>query len=139
MQVEKVESWDKPLPDPDATERPFYAAAARGELTYQECPGCGHRQFPPRALCTQCGANPVWASASGRGRVYTWTVILQYHAPPFREELPYVIAIVELDEGVKMFGTLTGCAPEAVRIGMAVETYAVEAEEGVGILFWRPA
>ena len=139
MDVEKPGSWEKPLVDPDGVERPFYEAAARGELLYQSCPACKARQFYPRAVCTACGATPDWATASGRGRVHTFTVVRQYHAKHFREELPYVLAMIELDEGVRMFGTVTGCAPEEVRIDMPVEAYAVEIEEGLAVPFWRPA
>ena len=139
MRVVRPETWDKPIPDPDATERPFYQAAARGELSFQQCPECAHRQFYPRALCTVCGAVPEWATASGRGSIYTFTILRQYHAENFRDELPYVVAMIELEEGVQMFGTLTGCDPANVRIGMSVEAYAVEVEDGIAIPFWRPA
>ena len=118
---------------------PFWEAAARGELLYQECPTCGHRQFYPRALCTACGADPEWAEASGRGTVHTFTVVRQYGTPPFKDELPYVVAVIELDEGVRMIGNVTDCAVDAVRVGMAVEAYAVEFELGLALPFWRPA
>jgi len=139
VEVVRPESWEKPLLEPDGVERPFYEAAARGELLYQQCPECGHRQFYPRPVCTECAATPEWATASGRGRVHTFTVIRQYHAAHFRDELPYVLAMVELEEGVRMFGTLTGCEPEAVAIDMPVEAYAVEIEDGIAVPFWRPA
>lgn len=139
MEVQRPDTWNKPLPAPDATERPFYEAAARGELRFQQCPGCGHRQFYPRPICTACGATPEWATASGRGRVYTFTILRQFYAEHFRDELPYVVAMIELEEGVKMFGTITGCDPASVEIGMSVEAYAVEVEEGVAIPFWRTA
>lgn len=138
MEVKRPNEWPKPLPDPDATERPFYAAAAEGELRFQQCPACGHRQFYPRALCTACGATPEWVTASGRGVVYTFTILRQFHAEHFRDELPYVVAMIELEEGVKMFGTITDCDPASVCIGMALEAYAVEVEAGVAIPFWRP-
>ena len=91
---------------------PFWEAASEGRLLYQRCPSCGHRQFYPRALCTACGATPEWAEASGRGEVHTFTVVRQHGGKAFREELPYVVAIVELSEGVRMMGTLTDVAPE---------------------------
>lgn len=139
MDVERAESFEGPLPDPDATERPFYEACARGELRIQACPRCGHRQFYPRALCTACGATPEWLTASGRGRVYTFTVVRQNHSAPFRDELPYAVAMVELEEGVQMMGRVTGCDPAAVHVGMPVEAYAVRVEEGLALPFWRPA
>ena len=137
MDVITVEDWGRPVPDPDATERPFYEAAAEGRLMIQECGACGHRQFYPRAICTACGAEPGWIEASGRGEIYTFTVVRQFHAPPFKEELPYVVAMIALEEGVQMFGTVTDVAPEDARIGMPVEAYAVRVEEGIALPFWR--
>jgi uncharacterized OB-fold protein len=139
MRVSKVDEWTKPLPAPDDFTAAFYEAAARGELRYQECRECGHRQFYPRAVCTECGADPDWAVASGRGRVHTFTIIRQNFAKGFRDELPYVVAMIELEEGVKMMGGVTDCNPEDVTIGMAVEAYALEVEDGLALPFWRPA
>jgi uncharacterized OB-fold protein len=138
MEVIRGSEWRRVLPDPDGTERPFFEAAARGELRYQRCPACGHVQFYPRPVCTACGADPEWATASGRGTVHTFTVVRQNFMPPFKDELPYVVAMIALEEGVRMMGNVTGCAPAQVRIGMAVEAYAVECEPGLGVPFWRP-
>jgi len=139
MNVLKADEWVKPLPAPDEVSGPFYEAAARGELRYQQCPECSHRQFYPRAVCTACGAEPRWETASGRGTVHTFTVIRQNFAKGFRDELPYVVAMIELEEGVKMMGSVTDCSPDDVSIGMAVEAYALEVEEGLALPFWRPS
>ena len=139
MEVVRGGRWDRPQLAPGALDRVFFEAAARGELLYQCCPACGHRQFYPRALCTACGGDSAWATASGRGVVHTFTIVRQNGQPPFQAELPYAVAMIELDEGVRMMGTLTGCPLEAVRIGMPVEAYAVECEAGMAVPFWRPA
>ena len=81
---------------------------------------------------------PRVADRSGNGTLHTFTVIRQNHAKPFKDELPYVVAIVELDEGPRMMGNLTGCDPDDVRIGTPVEVYFVPADEGVAVPFWRP-
>lgn len=139
MEVVRGRPWERPQLAPGALDRVFFEAAARGELLYQRCPSCGHRQFHPRLLCTACGGDPGWAVASGRGVVHTFTIVRQNGQRPFRDELPYAVAMIELDEGVRMMGTVTGCPVEAVRIGMPVEAYAVESEEGLAVPFWRPA
>lgn len=139
MQVRSNVEYAKPIPRPDATSAPFWRGAAEGELRFQRCPACDHRQHYPRKLCTRCGAEPVWEVASGRGEVHTFTVVRQFGMKPFREELPYVVAMIELAEGVRMMGNVTDLDPEAVHIGMAVEAYAVIAEDGIGIPYWRPA
>ena len=127
------------LPDVEPTYAPFWEGAAAGELRYQECPACGHRQFYPRAVCTACAAEPEWRTASGRGTVHTYTVIRQNWAEPFRGLVPYVVAMIDLEEGPRMMSNVTGCEPEDVRIGMAVEAYSVPVEDGIGLWFWRPA
>jgi uncharacterized protein len=143
--MEVVADWDdprfagRPRPDPDQLSAQFFAAADAGELRYQECPSCGHRQFYPRLLCTECGGEPEWRAASGRGSVHTFTVVRQSLMPPFDGLAPYVIAMVELDEGPKMMGNVTDCDPGDVHIGMPVSAYAVRVEEGISVPFWRPA
>ncbi len=142
--MEVVADWGdprfagRPRPEPDRLSAQFFAAADAGQLRYQECPSCGHRQFYPRLLCTECGGEPEWRTASGRGSVHTFTVVRQSLMPPFDGLAPYVIAMVELDEGPKMMGNLTDCDPDDVRIGMPVDAYAVRVEEGVSVPFWRP-
>lgn len=90
-------------------------------------------------MCTTCGTDPEWEEASGRGTVYTFTVIRQQGAEPFKGEVPYVVAMIALDEGPMMMGNVTGCLPEDVSIGLAVHAYAVEVEAGVGVVYWEPA
>jgi hypothetical protein len=139
MEVVRGGTWERPGLAPGALDRAFFEAAARGELRYQRCPACGHVQFYPRQICAACGGDPVWATASGRGVVHTFTIVRQNGQPPFKSELPYVVAMIELDEGVRMMGNVTGCPVDSVRIGMPVEAYAIECEEGLAVPFWRPA
>jgi uncharacterized OB-fold protein len=139
MELRPDRPYEGPLPELDGVSRPFWEAAGQGRLLYQRCPACGHAQFYPRAACTACGATPEWAEASGRGSVHTFTVIRQIGARPFRERMPYVVAIIELEEGVRMLGNVTDCPVEDVRIGMPVRAYAQPAEDGIAIPFWRPA
>ena len=139
MEVVRVGEWSKPLPELDGVSREFWQAASEGRLLYQRCPRCDHRQFYPRALCTACAESPEWAEASGRGRVHTFTIVRQFGGKPFRDELPYVVAMIDLEEGVRMMGNLTGLSVDEVRIDMPVEAYALLAEPGVGVVYWRPA
>jgi uncharacterized protein len=139
LSVERGSTWERPLPAPDPVSEGFWSAAAEGRLLIQHCQECGERQFYPRAVCVACGSEPEWEEASGRGTVHTFTIIRQNGARPFRDELPYVVAIVELAEGPRMMGNVKGVAVEDVYVGMEVTAYMVEAEEGVGVPMWRPA
>jgi uncharacterized OB-fold protein len=128
----------RPLPDPDDLSREFWHGAHEGHLLFQQCPSCGHRQFYPRLICTACAATPEWAEASGRGRVRTFSIVRQAVHPPFRQMAPYVVAMVELDEGPLMMSNITGIAVEEVSIGMPVEAYAVPFADDLALPFWRP-
>lgn len=127
-----------PRPDVEGEWKPFWDATARGELLIQECASCHKRQFYPRAICTYCGAEPVWLKASGFGTVYTFSVIRQNLVQPFREMLPYVLAMVDLDEGVRMMTNITDCNLEDVAIGLPVEVHMIEARAGIWVPYWRP-
>jgi len=139
LEVRPADGWSRPLPALDNVSATFWSAAAEGRLLIQRCPQCGTRQFYPRAMCTTCGTETEWEEASGRGTVYTYTVIRQNGSQPFRSELPYVVAMIALEEGPRMMGNVTGCPIDQVVIGMAVQAYIATAEPGTGVPFWEPA
>ena len=87
----------------------------------------------------RCGADPAWATASGRGAISTYPVVRQNAMPPFGAELTWVVAMVELPEGIRMMGNVTGVSVDEVSVGQALEAYAVEFEPGLALPFWRPA
>lgn len=129
----------RPLPPVDEESRGFWEAAARHELYLQGCGACGRLRHPPRAVCPACLSSAVeWVRASGRGTVYSFTVTHQNHAPGFRQRLPYVLAIVELDEGIRLMTNVVGCAPEAVRIGLPVEVEWDDVSPDISLPTFRP-
>jgi uncharacterized OB-fold protein len=131
--------YQKPLPRIDEESRGFWEGLARHELWLQRCGECGELRFHPRALCPAClSAATRWVRASGRGTVYTYTVTHQNQAPGFRGELPYVLAVVELDEGVRMTTNVVGCPPDAVRIGMPVEIVYDDVTPEITLTKFRP-
>lgn len=138
-EVVEVEEWAKPLPQLDNVNEHYWRAAREGRLLVQQCPSCGHRQWYPRALCTNCGGEPEWLETAGRGTVHTYTVIRQQGIPAFKEELPYVVVMVQLEEGPLIFGSMPDTDPDSVSIGMPVEVYFAAAAEDVGVPYWRPA
>lgn len=137
--TEDLHVGERPLPTPDATSAPFWSAGADGRLLYQQCGTCGANQFYPRPVCISCGATPVWSTASGRGSVHSFTIIRQNHAPPFRDLVPYVVAMIEIDEGVRIMGNIVGCEPESVAVGSSVEVFFRPAAEDVFLPFWQLA
>jgi uncharacterized OB-fold protein len=132
--------YAKPLPRVDEESKGFWEACQRHELYIQRCRDCGEERYYPRALCPSCLSEQIeWVRCSGRGTVYTFTVTYQNQAPGFRDELPYVLAYVELDEGVRMLTNIVACAPDAVRIGMPVEVVFDDATSSVTLPKFKPA
>jgi uncharacterized OB-fold protein len=130
----------KPLPRIDEESKGYWEACQRRELVVQRCGACRALRHYPRALCPACLSDAVeWVRASGKGTVYTFTVTYQNQAPGFRDQLPYVLAYVELEEGVRLLTNIVDCDPEAVRIGMPVEVVFEDATAAVTLPKFRPA
>src|SRR5688572_23419280 len=106
----------KPLPLPDDDSRPFYDAAMEGKLMLMRCTSCGTQRFPSRKHCDEClSPDYEWFEASGRGVVRTFGVMHQKYHPGFASELPYVVAVIELDEGPRLPANVLGVRPDEVR------------------------
>ncbi|MFE1084524.1 MULTISPECIES: Zn-ribbon domain-containing OB-fold protein [Brevibacterium] len=101
--------------------QPFWDSANDGQMLIQHCSDCGHQQHYPRNLCTTCWSEDLnWISASGRGVVWTFTVVEKPGHPAWAAEVPYVIALVELEEGPRLMARILDCAPADVRVGLPV-------------------
>ncbi len=132
-----------PLPAPapriDPEVRPYWDGAAAGRLVLPRCDDCGHVIWYPRPLCPSCGSTAVsWFEASGRGRVYSYTVNSRGEGV-WREASPYVLAYVELDEGPRVLTNLVDVAIDAVAVDLAVTAVFVDTGEGTALLRFRPA
>jgi uncharacterized OB-fold protein len=121
----------KPVPVPAGITRAFWEGCIHGAFHYQRCATCGGRQFPPRAFCKAChDADLTWERASGRGKIHSFTVV---HRPPlesFKADIPYVIAIVDLEEGVRAMMNVRDIDPAHVAIGMKVELFFEPTRDG---------
>ncbi|HEX4211155.1 MAG TPA: Zn-ribbon domain-containing OB-fold protein [Candidatus Binataceae bacterium] len=132
--------YAKPLPHIDEENRPWWEAVQRHELYIQKCRDCGDLRFHPRALCTNClSSNTEWVRCKGQGRIYTFTVTNQNQASGFRDSLPYVLAWVQLEEGVKLMTNIVDCPPEQVKIDMPVEAVFDDVTPEVTLVKFRPA
>ncbi len=129
----------RPAPTPDADSAPYWAAARDGHLLVQRCTACGHTQLYPRDRCLVCRGPVEWVEASGRGTVYSFTVIRQNYSRPFRDWIPYVVALVDLEEGPRVMTNIVECEPDAVRIGMAVRARFEPVSDEAGIALFAPA
>lgn len=111
----------KPLPQPTPESQPFWDGCARGELRYQRCRDCGAVQPLPRGLCERCHGKALdWRVASGHGRILSYTIVHRAPTPAWRDDVPYVIALIDLDEGFRLMVNLAGGEQPGLAIGAAV-------------------
>jgi uncharacterized OB-fold protein len=129
-----------PLAAAPVEAREFFAHCAQGVLALQRCTSCGRLRHYPRSHCPFCLAPGYeWQPCTGRGTVYTLTVIRRNENPRFAQRLPYVVAIVELEEDVRMLTSVVGIDPNAVRVGMAVEVVFEAEPDGRTVPRFRPS
>lgn len=103
----------------------------------QRCANCGTRQLPGRFACDECLApDPEWVEASGRGTVFTYTIVHQKYHPAF--EVPYNVVVVELEEGPRLVSSLVGIEDDDVRVGMEVEVEFENVSEEISLPRFRP-
>lgn len=131
--------YTKPLPRPTELSRPFWEGTRRHQLLLQRCLRCGAYRFTPQVLCREChGEDYEWAATSGRGTLYSFTTIWQPQTPAFQEDVPYVLAIVQLQEGPLMLTNLVGCAGEALRIDLPVVVQFEDVTDEITLYKFRP-
>ena len=132
-------AYNKPLPWPSPVSQGFWAAAHRHQFVLQRCRSCEKYVHYPRAVCPHCLSQDLeWAPASGRGSVYSYTVARRPTSSLFADVAPYVIAIVELEESVRMTTNIVGCSPDEVRIGMPVEAVFDDVTDELSLVKFRP-
>lgn len=132
----------KPLPVPENIEltKPFWEAAKRHELMMQRCKKCADWIFYPREQCPNCFSQDLeFQKVSGRGRVYAYTTVYQPTHPAFVPEAPYVFAIVQLDEGLRVATNIVGIPHEQVKVDMAVEATYEDVSPEWTLVKFKPA
>ena len=134
--------YTKPRPRPmnETLSKPFWEATKRHELVLPRCRTCSKIFFYPREQCPNCYSSDLdWTQVSGKGRLYTFTVVHQTAHPAFQPESPHIYAIIQLNEGPRMPSNLIGCEIEDARIDMAVEAVFDDASDEYTLVKFRPA
>ncbi len=115
-------STNKPMPMPTAISAPFWDGLKEGRLTIPQCKSCGHWIFFPRRHCDKCWSQDLeWKEVKGAGTLYTYTLTRVPTLPDFADEMPQKLAVVELDEGVRINTTLVGLDEGEIKVGMRVK------------------
>jgi uncharacterized OB-fold protein len=120
--VDADQGYAKPLPLLEGLTKEFYDWCKKHELHFQRCRDCGTWRHVPREMCAACGSwQWEWQRSSGRGTVYTWTVVARALHPAFATDVPIAPAVIEMEEGVRVLSLVVDCPPDALEIGMPVE------------------
>lgn len=137
-------SYRKPIPNPSPEAKPYWEAAKRHELQIPYCRGCGRLFWYPRVLCPRCHSWDItWRKVSGRGKLHSFAIQYRPQQPGFEDDVPYITALVELDEDpeVRLLSNLINIEPDPqkVKVGMAVEVVFEDITETITLPKWQPA
>lgn len=135
-----MSEYAKPLPKLDDVNRPFWDACREGRLDLQKCGSCGHIRYPISHVCPECLSYETnWVTVSGKGEVFSYIVFHQVYNKAFAGDVPYNVAIVQLDEGPRMISNVTGVPNDAVNVGDRVEVTFDPVTDEISIPRFRPA
>jgi|SRR5699024_115737 len=127
----------KPIPKIDNDSKVFWDGCNDGKLLIQYCNDCNRYIYYPRICCPHCmSSNFEWKESNGRGRVYSYTIV-RYGAPGFQEDVPYIVALVELNEGVRMITNIIDCNLNDIKCDLLVEVDFIK-RENVRLPMFRP-
>jgi uncharacterized OB-fold protein len=120
--LEKIMEASLPAPIPNADSLPYWNAARERRLLIRKCDDCGALHFMPRYLCPVCWSEKlVWVESKGIGTVHSFTIIRRAPMAAFAPRVPYVVALVELDEGPRMMSNILGESALSIAIGDKVQ------------------
>ena len=128
----------KPTPSPTTATEPFWSGCSQKKLLLRCCMACGALNSPTRYVCRCGSADLGWTPSSGIGTVYSFTILHRAPDPSFKEDVPYVIAIIELAEGVRLMSNIMNCSPDSVYIGMQVQPFFELVINGLGVYKFMP-
>ena len=130
----------RPLPETRNAGAPFWSKAAEGVLAVPKCNECNRTFWHPRPRCPHCGSERVdWIRASGKGAIHTFTIVRQSGDPYFKTRVPYAVAMIDLDEGVRIMTNIVDTPLETLAVGMRVEVLFEDAGGGIAIPLFRGA
>jgi len=133
------EVYKKPLPVPRPWSKPFWEGTKKNKYLIQTCAHCNAQIFYPRRFCPECWSEKFdWKEAKGTGKVYTFTVTYAGAEEKFKDDYPYILALIDLDEGIRIMSNIVDCDPEKAKIGMEVEVSFKKISEEYTLPLFRP-
>lgn len=129
----------RPIPKLRGEEQVYFSEAKAGRLVYQFCMDCGTNIFYPRSVCTSCMSESLeYRPSSGKGVIYSFTTLHLPGHPAFKDEVPYTVVLVTLEEGVRVLADLADCGPDEVHVDMPVEVFFEDVNEEFTVPRFRP-
>jgi uncharacterized protein len=134
-----MKDYQKPLPEINGDNTEFWSGCRAHELRFQKCRDCGHVRWPPSILCPACHSRETeWIVSSGRGTVYSFVIYHVAFHEGFRDDVPYVVADVELEEGPRLLTNIVECPHERIACGMPVQVVWDDVTEDFSLPKFRP-
>jgi uncharacterized OB-fold protein len=132
--------YNKPIPVPSAESQAYWDGLRDRKLLMPRCDACRKYWFPPSLLCPHCNAtNWTWTSTSGRGRIFSYVVYHRIYHPGFADEVPYAVAVIELDEGPRMVSNVIGIAPDKLACDLRVQVVYQPITDTITLPKFEPA
>lgn len=132
-------AYTKPLPTPTPISKPYWTAAREHRLSLQRCDR-GHVFYYPRSHCPECLSRDLeWIDCSGKGTLYTYTIARRPTGPGFEDDVPFIIAVVAIEEGPHITSNLVECPISDIHIGMPVQAAFEDVTDEVTLVKFRPA
>ena len=133
-------NYHKPLPEINGDNQEFWIGCKEHKLKFQKCKACGHVRWPPSMICPMCYSQEIqWIVARGKGKVYSFVVYHVAYHPGFENEVPYVVADVELEEGPRLLTNIVDCPHNEVKCDMPVEVTWEDITEEFSLPKFKPS
>jgi uncharacterized OB-fold protein len=131
--------YNKPLPAIQSWSKPFWDATRERRLLIQECRNCGKKIFYPKKYCPECRSTDIgWIESSGEGKVYSFSTLHLGVHPKFEGNAPYTIAIIELNEGVRLMSNIANCDLQDIQCDMPVKVTFEDVTEEITLPRFEP-
>lgn len=135
----RSDAMARPIPTPDPDSQTYWNGLREGVLRLQHCLTCGRLNAYHQALCRQCGGTDIeLVAAGGHGTVHSFSVVHRAPGPAFRQDAPYAVLLVELDEGPRMVSRLVGADPLTVQFGMRVRLECMPVSAEIALPYFTP-
>ena len=130
---------EKPLPNINGDNREFWLGCKNHQLRFQKCENCGYVRWPASIICPVCLSQKAsWIVSEGKGKIYTFVIYRVAYHPGFANDLPYVVAAVELNEGPHLLTNIVNCPVDEVTCEMSVEVTWSDVNEEVSLPLFKP-